>query len=194
MAILKKLIENLDWTLITLRFIRKHLLVILCLGLIAAFGRAAQLRAFGEIPYWLHTVLEVVIQSARILIFLFALGLTHVKKGFGRFIIVLTPGKASLKNWTTAWITLRKHWLAVLLNLLSFGLIAFLMNLFIDHIAYQTCLYAQLQREGFISGSTSEWSLILFIKNISVIPLTLVFNATLLLWFTDKLPHQIRKA
>src|SRR5688572_526722 len=65
-------------------FIKKHFLVILLLALISAFGRVIQLGGFGEIPGWANIVLEIIVESSRILLFLFVLGLANVKKGISR--------------------------------------------------------------------------------------------------------------
>ncbi|MCE6992132.1 hypothetical protein [Dyadobacter sp. CY323] len=194
MAILPDLSQKLSWTLHSLRFIKKHLLLILFLGLVAGLGRAAQLRAFGPISPMLDTFLEIVIQTARILIFLFSLGLTNIKKGINRFLKIFSPQTSDRPNWKTALTILKQQWIAVVLNISAFMVIAFLINLLIDHIAYETCLYATLRADGIISSDSSEWSIILFLKNISIIPLTLVFNATLLLWFVNRVPQQVSKA
>ncbi|NIJ54168.1 hypothetical protein [Dyadobacter arcticus] len=194
MNTLLRVTQKFDSTLNSLRFVRKHFLIILILGLIAGLGRAAQLRAFGAIAPWLDTFLEITIQTARILIFLFSLGLTNVKKGITRFVSVFSFETGTSKNWKSAWAKLKTEWVAVTLNMAAFLFISFLINLMIDHIAYETCLYLTLKRDGLLSADSSEWAIILFFKNISVIPFTLVFNATLLLWFANRLPQHVREA
>ena len=60
------------------------------------------------------------------------------------------------------------------------------MNLLIDHLAYETCLYLALRYNGILVDTSSEWTILLFFKNISVIPFTLVFETIVLLWLTNK--------
>jgi hypothetical protein len=72
-------------------------------------------------------------------------------------------------------------------NMVIYLLIALLINKLIDYAAYQTCLYAKLKTHSIISADSSEWVIILFFKNLSVIPFTLIFNAVFLLWVTNKM-------
>ncbi|MCF0062534.1 hypothetical protein MUK70_01730 [Dyadobacter chenwenxiniae] len=179
---------TLDWTQHSLRFLKKHFLVILSLGLIAGLGRSAQLSAFGDIPFAVDLALEVAIQSARILIFLFALGLTNVRSGFKRTAAVFSMKKDSSQKRRQALTKFKLHWKKMLWNLGAFLIMSFLINLFIDHVAYETCMYISLRERGILHSNAPEWTIILFLKNLSVIPLTLVFNAMCLLWLINKLP------
>ncbi|SKB71364.1 hypothetical protein [Dyadobacter psychrophilus] len=181
---------TLDWTHHSLYFLRKHFLVILTLGLIAGLGRAAQLKAFGEISSTLHFVLEMIIQSARMLIFLFALGVTNIRSGIKRTVAIFSVKKDSSQKRKLALEKFKLHWKRMLWNLGAFLIISFLINLFIDHIAYETCMYISLRERGLLHANASEWTIILLLKNLSVIPLTLVFNAMCLLWFINRLPEK----
>ena len=187
-----KVSRRLDWTLHSVRFFKNHFLLIFGLGLVAALGRATQLGAFGQIPSGLHILVEAVVNVARLLIFLYALGLTNVRTGAIRLAALFTNNRSRRQNWQLASQKLRAEWAAILLNLIVFLLIAFLINLLIDHIAYQTCMYAKLKAGNIISGQASEWTLILFYKNISVIPFTLIFNALFCLWLINRLPKSVR--
>ena len=180
--------NTLEWTEASLQFIKKNFLIILTLGLVAGFGRAAQLRAFGEIPGWLDGSLEVVIQSARILIFIFALGQTNISNGIKRIGSIFSGKTESYEKRRFAWHKLKTNRGRMLWNMAVFLLISVFINMFIDHIAYETCLYVSLRDRGIINGIASEWTIILFLKNLSVIPLTLIFNAMCLLWLANKLP------
>ncbi|QMW03645.1 hypothetical protein [Spirosoma foliorum] len=185
------LFKSLDWTIHTIRFIKNHFWVIFGLGLIAAFGRAIQLRAFGPISPLSHTLLEVVVESARVLIFVYALGLTNVKTGVLRLVQLVTNKQSRKQNWRVAVQKVKDKWPSLLINLIVFSVIALLFNKLINHIAYETCLYITLQARQVISSQSSEWALILFFKNISVIPFTLIFNALFCLWLVNRLPKQM---
>ncbi|MVM32125.1 hypothetical protein GO755_18895 [Spirosoma sp. HMF4905] len=186
-----KLLKSLDWTIHTIRFIKNHFLIIFGLGLIAAFGRAIQLRAFGPISPLSNTLLEVVVESARVLIFVYALGLTNVKTGVLRLVQLVTNRQSRKQNWRLAVQKMKDKWPSLLINLVAFSIIALLFNKLINHIAYETCLYITLQARQIISNKSSEWAIILFFKNISVIPFTLIFNALFFLWLVNRLPKSV---
>ena len=76
-----------------------------------------------------------------------------------------------------------------MLNLIGFSLVAWSVNYLIDLLAYQTCLYLTLKENGVLVESSSEWTILLFFKNLSVIPFTLVFETLFVLWLTNKLPN-----
>lgn len=178
---------NPTWVIQALVFFKSHFLVILILGLIAAFGRAAQLRAFGEVSPFVSTMLEIAIQSARVAIFIYALGLTNVKKGLSRIKSIITSRSKWSESWKSARHKITTEWLSLLASLIIYLLIAFAINLLIDYTTYQTCLYYKLKANDIISNTASEWVIILFLKNLSVIPFTLVFNALFLLWITNRM-------
>ena len=168
-------------------FIKKHFLVILGLGLISAFGRVIQLGGFGEIPVWANIALEILVESSRILLFLFVLGLANVKKGILRIRDLFTKKDMWRSNWSGSIQKIKKQWLSVLLNVVAFLIIASMFNYLIDQLAYQTCLYLSLKENGILVDSSSEWTILLFFKNLSVIPFTLIFETLLILWIAGKL-------
>jgi hypothetical protein len=187
MNLRRRFFKNSTWIFQTLVFFKTHVAVILTLGLIAAFGRAAQLRAFGEVTPVLHHVLEFFIQSARIGVFIYTLGLTNVKKGISRILSLIASKAAWKHNLVIARAKVSNEWDTLLVSLVIYSLITLLINLLIDYATYQTCLYYKLKATEIISNVASEWVLILFLKNLSVIPFTLVFNALFLLWATNKI-------
>ncbi len=176
------------WSLLnnTVYFFKKHFLTIMGLGLIAAFGRVIQLGGFGQITGWMNVILEVVVESARILLFLYVLGLANVKNGLLRIKHILTH-KDRKTLLTNALHKLKKQWLSLSLNIIGFLVIASIINYLIDLLAYETCLYLSLKTDGILAESSSEWTILLFFKNLTVIPLTLIFDTVLLLWLANKL-------
>jgi hypothetical protein len=179
--------NKLNWLLDTIHFLKKHFGFILTLGLVAAFGRVIQLGGFGEISSWMNIVLEVVVESTRIILFLYVLGMASIKSGAFRIIRLFTDKKNRRLHVSTAMHKLKKQWFPISLNILGFLIIAFVINYLVDLTAYQTCLYLNLKRDGILSPSASEWTILLFFKNVSVIPFTLAFEAIFLLWITNKL-------
>ena len=157
------------------------------LGFIAAFGRVIQLGGFGQITTWMNVILEIVIESARILLFLYVLGWANIKNGVLRIKHLLTRKEDRKKFLTVVIHKLKKQWFLVSLNIIGFLLIAWTINFLIDLLAYETCLYLSLKTDGILAESSSEWTILLFFKNLTVIPLTLIFDTVLLLWLANKL-------
>lgn len=178
-------IDKSSWLYTTFYFLRKHFAVITGLGLIAAFGRVIQLEGFGEIASWMNIVLEIIIESARIVIFLYVLGLANIKNGVLRIRRLLTQKGNRKLHLAAAIQKLKKQWLSVTLSIIGFLMITLGINYLINLLAYETCLYLTLKREGILSDSASEWTILLFAKNLSVIPFMLVFEAVFLLWVSN---------
>jgi hypothetical protein len=187
MSISSKVLQKLDWIALSIGFFKNHLFTILGLGFLAAVGRATQLGAFCPISNAFDIVLEIGVELVRILIFLYALGLTDMKSGAVSVMRVFSAGANRRKHWKAAVQKLKSHWLALLLNLAAFLIIAWSINYLIDYAAYQTCMYAKMKSSQIIADGASEWAFILFLKNISIIPFTLVFNALFLRWATNRL-------
>jgi hypothetical protein len=184
-----KISQSPTWVIHTLMFFKTHYLIVLTLGMAAAMGRVIQLGAFGPISSALHLVLEIIIEGARLMIFAYALGLTNVRKGFARIMQIFTKSDAWKSNWIIAKARMKSDWKSLLMSMVIYLLIAWVINLLIDYTAYQTCLYYKLKINRIISEGASEWVIILFFKNLSVIPLTLIFNAVFLLWITGRVKN-----
>ncbi|WP_221394477.1 hypothetical protein [Dyadobacter sp. NIV53] len=182
-----RILKNSAWVIQALLFFKNHLSVILGLGLIAAFGRAAQLGAFGPVTSFYHYLLEIIIQSARISIFIYTLGLTNLKMGVVRLKKILSDKNTWQEHGKIAVRKIKKEWVSLLTSFVIYLIIAFIINSLINFATYQTCLYFKLKTSEIISDKASEWVIILFLKNISVIPFSLVFNAVFLLWITNKM-------
>jgi preprotein translocase subunit SecE len=167
-------------------FFKKHFLVITGLGLLAAFGRVIQLGGFGTISRGLNIFLEVVVESARISLFLYVLGVADIRKGVLRIRRFFTEKENRKVRWATFMQNIRRQWGSILVNMVGFALIVWTLNYLIDLLAYETCLYLTLREDGILDASSSEWTILLFFKNLSVIPFTLVFETVLLLWLVNQ--------
>ena len=179
-----KITEKFSWLLVTLHFIKQHYKMLLVLGLIAAFGRTIQLGAFGKISALVKILLEIVIELSRVLMIIFVLGIANFRKGITKTRTFFANRQRRKQYRVTAFRTIQLQWPQMLLNVLAFAVLAFAVNYLIDLLAYQTCLYLTLKTKGIIATTSSEWTIILFFKNISVIPFTLIFYGVFLLWVT----------
>lgn len=104
------LLEKLNLLLSSVIFIRKNIYVILGLGLVASFGRVIQLGGFGEIDNPTHIIVEIVVETSRLLIFLFVLGLANVKKGALQFLKLFSRRVFNKSQWTNIWKNLKLNW------------------------------------------------------------------------------------
>jgi len=178
---------NLEWFNGTIRFFKTHFLTVFTLGFIAGLGRVIQLRGFGPVSPSMHIVLEVIIESARVLLFLYILGSASLRIGFSRFIGLFRKSPERGAALKLALANFKSSWKAWLLNFTVYLALAWGINLMIDQLAYETCLYLTMTERGVLSTNSSEWTIILFFKNLTVIPLTFIFNTLLLFYATDKL-------
>jgi hypothetical protein len=172
----------------TLYFFRKHCVAILLLGLTAALGRVAQLQGFGPVSGMQNILLEVIVETARIVLLLYVLGMANTRKGMQR-IKNIVRSRGNFRNvCSVAFRKLKSNWFTVLLNTAGFLAIAWGINYMIDLTAYETCFYINLKENGILADASSQWTILLFFKNLTVIPLTLIFDALLVLWLINKLP------
>jgi hypothetical protein len=89
-------------------------------------------------------------------------------------------------SWNLAVEKVKRQWVNLLINYAGLLLIAGAINLLIDQVAYETCLFLSLKERNILADGTSEWTILLFFKNITVIPLTLVFQTVLAFWIFNK--------
>ena len=182
-----RVLSKLDLLSHSFSFMRDHYKILLALGLIAAFGRVIQLGGFGEVSSTTNYILEGVVEGSRILIFLYVLGIANIRRGIDK-VKHLFSGKRNLKAiWAVAVQKIKTQWLGISLNFFGFLIIAGTINFLIDQLAYQTCLFLSLKSRGILVDTSSEWTILLFFKNILVIPFTLVFETLFLLWLTNRM-------
>jgi hypothetical protein len=187
MKALSTYLSKADLFLVVVSFIRHRWKALLLLGLIASCGRVIQLGAFGNVSTFVFIVLEIIIELSRVLICVYVLGLASIRQGIIRA-IRLFSGKSDFRSsWQAAVQKLKTHWVNILFSFGGYAVIATGLNLMVDHLAYETCLLFTLKENGILAGDSSAWTIILFFKNISVIPFTLAFESILILWATNKI-------
>jgi hypothetical protein len=183
-----KSLSSISLVKYSIHFFGLHFLVVFGAGLVAAIGRAIQLGAMDHVSSGVNNLLEILIAAARVLTFLLVLGEGSIGKGARRIRSIFLLNGAQWRSISEAVITkLRVNWLSLVTNLLVYSAIAFMINFTIDKVAYDTDLLINLQSSHILSPQTSEWVLLLFFKNLTVIPFTIIFNGFLLLWVTGKL-------
>jgi hypothetical protein len=179
--------NQLDWLKTTMLFFKAHLPVIMSLGLVAGIGRVIQLGGFGAISGTVYLVLEVIIETARLLLVIYVVGSASIPVGISRIGKIFSRDSNRRQLAKRAVSSIRSKWKSLLMNFVLYLVIAWLINVFIDHIAYETCLYLTMRQHGILNDQTSEWTIILFFKNLTIIPLTLIFNTLFLFHVTNKM-------
>jgi hypothetical protein len=157
----------------------RFLPMVLVLGLVAGLGRALQLGAAGGISRGTHLALEAVIESARLALLLHVLGAGSMIAGGTIALRLLRHPRAA---WRRMLAALRGRGRAFVLNLLGFAAIAALANVAIFRLADRWAVLAMLKHCGWIAEQAGPWVTILFLKNVSLIPWTLVFLGALAGW------------
>ena len=182
---------KLEWLGSTILFFQKHFVMIFTLGFIAGIGRVIQLKGFGEISPATNIIMEVIVESARLAMFIYILGSASLKMGLARLASLFSKSKPRKEVIKLAFANFKRKWPILLLNFVVYLLIAWVINFLIDQLAYETCLYLTMQNRGILSADASEWTIILFFKNLTVIPLTLIFNTLFVFYMTNRLSPQV---
>lgn len=158
----------------SLRFSSAHPLPVAACSLVAALGRVIQVGGLGEIGAASSWLLELVVEPARIALFLIVVGDGRVMEGVARLRRARASGVDSVL--TQALATLRREWQRYGKSFAAFVLIAIAGNLIIAALA--RTLGAPGSPLPFPEAATPqgrELSIELGLKNLSLIPLTIIY-------------------
>jgi hypothetical protein len=180
--------RRMFWLAYSLDFFKKHFPQIFGLGLIAGTGRVVQLGGFGSVGKLENILLELVIEGARLFLVIYIIGLANPALGLSRIKNFFTKGEKRKEFFRSTGAGFKKNWKSTIVSIVGFSIIAFALNFLIDALAYQTCLFLTLRSNGILDPSASEWTILLFFKNLSVIPFTLVFQTMFFLWLSGSIP------
>ncbi|MGA0556636.1 hypothetical protein ACO2Q8_08295 [Larkinella sp. VNQ87] len=172
----------------TFRFWRAYAGPITGWMLLAALGRAVQMRIFGPVSSPVYTGLEVVVELARIITLLVIIGHGNLRRGAQKLVLLL---RYKSSNWRevgqTIWTIGRQDWPILLWNLLAFSLLAFGFNKLNGLIADHEAVQALLRQNGLMHTSATGMPVFFFLKNLTVIPFTLIFEYGLFCWLAGKM-------
>ena len=170
----------------TQRFINKHWLSVGALSLVAAAGRFVQEGGTGRISAEAFFTLEIAVELSRIVLVLLVIGNGAVPAGFRRIISIFRMKRT---DWKQVWGQVRNNiaWnkIALSINFVLFMVIGTGVNMSIDLLTH---LFLQdwLKTHGLLAATAFQWPVILFLKNVSIIPFTLVFECVLVLILIGK--------
>lgn len=170
------------------RFYGRNFLPLLGLMLVAALGRAIQMEAAGKISSGGYILLEVAVELSRVLILILVLGEGSIKKGFQRCRRVFTMKKSDRAAlWNTIIRNFKLYWPSLLWNAILFGILAFLTNYCIDILANNQQVLSGLKEWHVLAISASANPVVFFLKNLTVIPFTIIFECGIFLRLIGKI-------
>ncbi|RAJ94470.1 hypothetical protein LX87_04357 [Larkinella arboricola] len=157
--------------------------------LLAALGRAIQMRLFGPIPSGVYYGLEILVECVRIITVLVIVGHGSPRQGARKIVRLFRFNRSQWREIGRAVrLTIRQQWAVSLINLLVFSLIAFGFNKLNGIIADQSVLLPFLKRNGLVDAAATGMPVFFFLKNLTVIPFTLVFEYGLFCWLARRWP------
>ncbi|QHT66217.1 hypothetical protein GXP67_05820 [Rhodocytophaga rosea] len=173
---------------VSFRFYRIHFLPLLALMAVAALGRAFQMGAAGKISSTAYVLLEISTELSRVLMLIFILGQGSLKVGLRRCLRVFTIKKNQRKQvWQRMSQRFRACWPALLWNLIGFSILAFVTNYSINWLAHSQQVLLELKALHLLSPIATPTPVVFFLKNLTVIPFTLIFECSVLLWLIGKI-------
>jgi hypothetical protein len=176
-----ELIEKTD------KQLKRNFLLIFILGVIAGEGRFWQEGGYGEISSTAHGILEVIVYVARILIVFVIIGRGYMQAGARNFAGIFSMTRS---DWREVWENVKynflNNFLALSVNFIIFMIIAFVINVVLFTLLEHTTFLEWLKSIGLVSPTASEWPVLLFFKNISIIPFTLVFETLFVMWIVER--------
>ncbi|MFN3381590.1 MAG: hypothetical protein ACK41O_19175 [Runella zeae] len=168
----------------TRQFISRHGLKMLLLCLIAAFGRGMQEGGWGSVSSISFWGLEFMVEGARLGLMILVIGKGSLKIGFLRVVAIF---RAKKSDWKLIWTHLKKNVsvnkIAILVNFALFLMIAALFN-FSIHVGIEAGLLEYLKNNHIVDAMASKWPVVFWLKNVSIIPFTLIFETILILYLT----------
>lgn len=167
--------------------LKKNFLLILSLGLAASIGRFFQEGGMGQVSSSIHSILEVVVNGARLLIILVIIGQGYVLVGFRNFTNIF---RFTRTKWHVVWTNVKDNFSnnipAIIVNFIIYIIIAVIVNITLFSLFEYTPFLEWLKSNLLLSPTASKWPVLLFFKNISIIPFTLVFETLFVMWIVER--------
>lgn len=168
-------------------YFKRNFILILSLGAVAGLGRFLQEGGYGEITPSMHGILEVVINGARLLMIFLVIGQGYMQAGFNNLTNLFSLTK---NDWSHVWATVKSNFannfLAILTNFIICIIMAIVFNIALFALFEYTAFLDWLKSSELLSPTASKWPVLLFFKNISIIPFTLIFETLFVMWIVER--------
>ncbi len=167
--------------------ITKNLLLVLVLILIPATGRIIQAHGFGPVARTTYWLLEIPVETSRVLFFLLLAGDGKISGGIHALGALLRLPEEDWKIIPNTIInSFKPHSVELIATTTVFIVCILVFNYLIKYGAENPQLLSGLRQVSFLKLMNPQ-SLTLFFKNLTVIPLTIIFEVWLALRLLDKL-------
>lgn len=167
------------------RFIRQNFLTTFVPGLISGLCRFVQEGGAGPVSVSTQATLGIVVFLSRTIIVLSAAGQGNVLEGLNRIFKVFSFSAA---DWKMTGLNLKSNarfnLIALVVNILLFVMVSIFINVSLAFLTEATPFLAYLRSLGLLAPAAGKWPVILFLKNISVIPFAFVFEIFLVMFLT----------
>ena len=163
----------------TIAFYGRHLLILTGISMPPAVLRAFQTGAFGGAGKAAF-FLEILVVLLRALLVMAIVGNGNPRRGWDRIKNAFGPQSGEKDYWSILVANFKRRWVNLLINMLAFAVLILAVNFLIYRIAEWPGLRSTPEAPG------DSTPVVLFIKNLIVIPLTLVFQYILVLTLLGK--------
>jgi hypothetical protein len=158
----------MDILIWSIRFSLAHLPVIGGLSLLAAVGRAVQMGLVGPISPQLAWLLELLVEGSRIAVLLYVISRGSLRRG------------AHVEQQTATAVPARHRGRELGLGLLLFSAVALVVNAGAGYVSHHPSVLATLRGAGLgLRGEALGEAVRFFIKNLTIIPFTIIFMVRL---------------
>jgi hypothetical protein len=165
----------------------QNLLLVSLFIFVPAIGRVVQTNGLGSINTFIYWLLEIPVEGARVLFLLLLVGNGKIISGLGLIISIFRISKEQWKLVASTIVNSFKFYSTELIvTTLAFIFMAIALNYLIKYTAGNEELLSGLQQFSPLK-SFNSLSLTLFLKNLTIIPLTLMFEIWLVLRLVNRI-------
>lgn len=164
-------------------FIRHNFFTTIAPGLVAGLCRYIQEGGIGEVSVSTQAFLGMVVFLARAIIVFSVAGDGNIPEGIAAIFNVFS---LNASGWKQAGMNLKGNFrfniLALGVNLIIFIIISIGINIGLSFLMEYPPFLTYLREHHILDQSASHWPVLLFLKNISIIPFAFVFEILLIMF------------
>lgn len=172
----------------SLRFFAKFAPAILGVSLMVSFGRVIQIGWGDDLSTAAYFLLEFFVEGLRVIILLFIIGRGSVSGGIQTITSIFKMPKDERDSaFTKMGKTFKLNWIVVLRGILFYGAAIISLNYLIGWMAGTSVAHTLLLDLGLPGSNenTLHTAATLFLKNLTVIPFTIIFQYLLVLYLLN---------
>lgn len=167
------------------RFIRQNFLTTFVPGLISGLCRFVQEGGAGPVSVSTQAILGIVVFLSRTIIVLSAAGQGNIVEGLNQIFKIFS---LSAGEWKMVGMSLKENVRfnlpALIVNVIVFVVISIGVNVGLAFLMEATPFLTHLKSLHLLAPTAGQWPVILFLKNISIIPFAFVFEILLVMFLT----------